>query len=73
MKNHLRNPLRKKCPYLELLWSVFPRIWNEFGEIRSTSPYSVQMWENTDQNNSEYGQCFYMIAASVMKGLTIFT
>ena len=20
------------------------------------SPYSVRMWENTDQNNSEYGQ-----------------
>ena len=22
--------------------------------IRSISPYSVRMWENTDQNNSEY-------------------
>ena len=25
------------------------RIWNYSG------PYSVRMWENTDQNNSEYG------------------
>ena len=24
-------------------------------EIRSMSPYSVRMWENTDQNNSKYG------------------
>ena len=23
--------------------------------IRSISPYSVRMWENTDQNNSKYG------------------
>ena len=25
--------LRKKCPYSELFWSVFPRIWTEYGEI----------------------------------------
>ena len=27
----------------------------KYGEIRFISPYSVQMRENTDQNNSEYG------------------
>ena len=43
------------CPYSELFWSVFPRIWTEYREIRSISPYSVQIWENADQNNSEYG------------------
>ena len=43
------------CLYLELFWSIFPRIWTEYAEIRSTSPYSVEMRENTDQNNSEYG------------------
>ena len=42
--------LRKKYPYSELFWSVFCRIWTEYGEI----PYSVRMRENTDQNNSEY-------------------
>ena len=47
--------LRKKCPYSELLWSVFTRIRTEYRETRSISPYSVRMWENTDQNNSEYG------------------
>ena len=46
--------LCKTCPYTELFWSVFFRIWTEYGELRSISPYSVQMRENTDQNNSEY-------------------
>ena len=25
--------LRKNCPYLELFWSAFSRIWTEYGEI----------------------------------------
>ena len=45
---------RKMSPYSELFWCVFFRIWTEYGEIRSISPYSVQMRENADQNNSEY-------------------
>ena len=48
-------PLRKKCPHSELFCSVFSRIRTEYGEIRSISPYSVRMRENTDQNNFEYG------------------
>ena len=47
--------LPEKSPYLEFLWSVFSFIWTEYGEIRSISPYSVRMRENTDQKNSEYG------------------
>ena len=47
--------MRKKCPHSELFCSVFSRIRTEYGEIRSISPYSVRMRENTDQNNSEYG------------------
>ena len=46
--------LRKKCQYSELFWSAFPRIWTEYGEIRSISPYSVRIRENTEQNNSKY-------------------
>ena len=46
----------KKYPYSELFWTVFSRIQTEYGEIGSTSSYSVQMQENTDQNNSEYGR-----------------
>ena len=30
-------------------WSVFSRIWNEYGEIQSISPYSVRMREKTVQ------------------------
>ena len=30
-------------------WSVFSRIPTDYGEIRSISPYSVQIRENTDQ------------------------
>ena len=33
---------------------VFSHIWTENGEILRMSPYSVQMREITDQNNSEY-------------------
>ena len=44
--------LPEKCSYSELFWSAFSRIWTKYGE------YSVRMWENTDQNNSEYGHFF---------------
>ena len=46
--------LRKKCPYPEFFWSVFSRIRTEYAEIRSISPYSVQMPENRHQENSKY-------------------
>ena len=48
-------PSSEKCLYLKLFWSAFSRIRTEYEEIRSISPYSVQMRENMDQNNSEYG------------------
>ena len=49
-----QTTLREKCQYLEIFWSVFPRIRAEYGEILRISPYSVPMQENTDQKNSEY-------------------
>ena len=54
--------LHKKCPYSELFWSGFSRIWNEYEEIRRISPYLVRIQENADQNNSEYGH-FLRIAS----------
>ena len=42
--------LPEKCPHSEFFWSV------SYGEILRISPNSVQMRENTDQKNSEYGQ-----------------
>ena len=47
--------LREKCSYSEFFWSVFSHIRTEYGEIRSISPFSVRMRENTDQKNSKYG------------------
>ena len=42
--------LREKCPNLRsFFWPVFSRIRTEYGKIRSISPYSVRMRENTDQ------------------------
>ena len=38
--------------------SYFPAFglnMERYGEIRTIFPYSVRMWENTDQKNSEYG------------------
>ena len=51
----LYNVLREICPYSEVFWCVFSRIGTEYGEVLGISPYSVQMWENTYQNNSKYG------------------
>ena len=45
--------LRENFPYLEFFWSVFVVY---LVHIRSFSgPYSVQILENMDQKNSEYG------------------
>ena len=63
-RNH---SLRKKCPYLELFWSVFSRIRTEYREILRISAYSVWMRENTDQNNSEYGHFYAIIVTLVSR------
>ena len=39
----------KSVEIRSFFWSVFSRIWTKYGEIRSISTYSVQMWENKDQ------------------------
>ena len=39
----------KSVQIRSFFWSVFSRIQTEYGEIRSVSPYSVRMLENTDQ------------------------
>ena len=55
------NSLREKCPYSEFFWSVFSRIRTEYRE----DPYSVRTWENTDQENSEYGHFSSMIISEI--------
>ena len=59
-------------PYSEFFWSVFSRIRTEYGEIRSKSPYSVRMRENTDQKNPEYGH-FSRSASCYQSLLNFFT
>ena len=44
-----RNHCVKSVQIRSFFWSVFSRIRTEYGEIRSISPYSVRMRENTDQ------------------------
>ena len=56
MKQNNKNILREKCPYSEFLWSVFSFIPTEYRDLFSKSPYSVQMRENTNHKNFEYGQ-----------------
>ena len=43
----------KKCSYSEFFWPVLSRIRTEYGDILCKFSHSVQMWENTNQKNSE--------------------
>ena len=36
-------------------WSLFSWIQTVYGDLRSNSPHSVQLQENTDQKNSIFG------------------
>ena len=40
------------------------RYWTEYREILCISPYSVQMRENTDQNNSKYEHIYAVVCKS---------
>ena len=58
IKWHWSRPpdfMRKKCPCSGVFWHLYSRIWNEYGDLRIKSAYSVRMLENTDQKNSKYG------------------
>ena len=59
LKRTVSRLVSRKSPYLELFWSVFSRIWTEYGEIHSISHsislYSIKIRENMDQNKSKYG------------------
>ena len=50
-----QHALCEKYPYSEFFWPAFSRMQSEYGEIRNIYPFSVQMQENGDENNSEYG------------------
>ena len=52
----------KSVQIRRFFWSVFSRIWTEYGEIRSISSYSVQMRENTDQKKHRIWTLFTQCA-----------
>ena len=54
IQQYRNHSLRKKCPYLELFWSVFSRIRTEYGEILRISAYSVWMREITPNMDTFY-------------------
>ena len=51
----------KSVQIRSFFWSVFSRIWTEYGEILGISPYLVRMRENTDQKKlrtwTHFTQC----------------
>ena len=55
------HTLHEKCPYSELFWSLFSCIRTEYGKILLISLYLVRMWENMDQNNTEYGSYLHSV------------
>ena len=67
-KDNLWQSLREKSPYSEFFCSAFSHIRTEYEETWSMSPYSVQMWENTDQKNFEYG---YFLRSESLSNLMI--
>ena len=44
----------EKCLYSEFFWSVFSRFWTDYIGLWSAEN-AVQMRENMEQKNSEYG------------------
>ena len=61
-----KEALHEKCSYSELFWSALSRIRTEYREILRISPYSVQMRENADHNNSDYG---HYLGSEIVKPL----
>ena len=55
----LTIPLRSHCvksfQTRSFFWSVFSPIWTEYGDLRSKSPYSVQIREIRTRIYSEFG------------------
>ena len=63
--------MREKCPHSEFFWSVYSRIWTEYGEMWSIFPYSVRMRKirtrrspNTDISHSKANCDTYVVLLS---------
>ena len=49
----------KSVQIRSVFWSVFSRIWTEYGKILGISPYSVRMREYTDQKKLRIWRDFF--------------
>ena len=67
-KTDLQHKLRERCPYSEFFWSVFSYIRTEFGKIRSISPYSIQMLENTNTDIFHAVTCGSLFIMTILLG-----
>ena len=71
MQQIYRKPPVPKCDFNKrcmksvqmrsFFWSVFSRLWTEHREIRSISPYSVRVRENTDQKKLRILDTFHRV------------
>ena len=57
----------KSIQIRSFFWSVFHLIWTEYGNIRSISPYSVQIRENTYQKKTTHLDTFHAVIISGSK------
>ena len=62
-----KNLPHETCPNPEFFWSVFSRIWTEYGDLLRESPYSVQIFSHTDvfKNSVNDKILYYIIIANV--------
>ena len=51
-----KNLPHEICPNTEFFWSVFSRIWTEYGDLLRKSPYSVQIWKIRTRKKPVFGQ-----------------
>ena len=62
--------LREKCPYSELFWSVFSRIWTEYGEILRISHFQSKCGKIRTRKTPNTGT-FYAVLRLVFGDLFI--
>ena len=53
----IKMTLSEKCPYSELFWSAFSRIWTKYDKCGLFSSTG----ESADKNNSEYGHFLFSV------------
>ena len=68
--DHCKRTLREKCPYSEFFWSVFSRIWTEYGGIFRISLYSAQMRKIRTRKFPNI-DTFYAVEASLEEAVTM--